>query len=268
MFSVDRDNLNVKFTDNSFGDIDKYTWDFGDNSGNENSAIQNPEHSYDMIGFYLVHLSVENTITGSKSDEYKLINVGDIQVLKAAFGYKALDFNKKLSGYPVDMVSASSGDGATVEWDFGDKQLKKGSFTVMDSTGRKVTHYYGKPGIYNVCVRISDPISGQSDTYCADVLTKWGVGVKEGLEFTFDFDVYPNPFIDRTSINYVLPESQYLELVVFDQLGRRMETLVKSTQESGNYQLSWETKTVAPGVYHLKLITSDGTITKQLIVTK
>jgi hypothetical protein len=30
----------------------------------------------------------------------------------------------------------------------------------------------------------------------------------------------------------------------------------------------WETKTLATGVYHLKLVTAEGIITKQLVITK
>ena len=39
-----------------------------------------------------------------------------------------------------------------------------------------------------------------------------------------------NPLVDFTTINYTLPQSQFIEIVIFDQLGRKIETLIKSNQ--------------------------------------
>jgi PKD repeat protein/photosystem II stability/assembly factor-like uncharacterized protein len=268
IFNIDSANLKVNFVDKSFGEVNKYTWDFGDSKSDSISTSQNPVHSYNEKGYYLVQLTAENTTTGCISEEYKLLNVADLQVLKASFSYKALDPDKKLSGYPVDLVAASSGDGATVEWDFGDKQLKKGSFTVMDSTGRYVTHYYEKPGKYTVCVRISDPVGGQTDTYCSSVFTKWGVGLNNLVIDSPELNIYPNPFIDNTVIDYTVPQSQYVEIAVFDQLGRKIETLVKAGKDKGSYIIDWKTKNLATGVYYLRMTTSELVITKQFVITK
>jgi len=268
MFSIDATTKKVNFVDNSYGNIDKYTWDFGDSRNDSISYLKNPSHTYNQKGYYTAKLRVENTSTGCVSKEFKLLNVGELQVLKASFGYEALGENKKVAGYPVDLVSASSGDGATVEWDFGDKQIKKGTFTVMDSTSLRPTHYYQLPGKYIVCLRISDPVSGQSDTYCSLVSTKYGVGVEEEFETNLNLSVYPNPFTDFTTINYSLAQSEFVEISVFDQLGRKIETLVKSRKESGNFQIIWETQSVTSGVYHLKMITTEGTFTKQLVLTR
>jgi PKD repeat protein len=268
MFSIDSTTRKVTFADNSYGSIDRYTWDFGDSRSDSISIAQNPTHTYDQQGYYLVQLKAENTVSGCVSSEYKLLNVADAQILKAAFGYEAKDPDKKFTGYPVDLVSASSGDGATVEWDFGDKQLKKGAFTVMDSTSRILTHYYEKPGKYEVCLRISDPVSGQSDTYCSSVYTKNAVKVNYQYTSGINLDIYPNPFIDNTTISYSIPESQFVEIAIFDQLGRRIETLVKTKKDSGTYQLDWETKSHATGVYHLKMFSTEGILTKQFVITK
>jgi PKD repeat protein len=268
MFTIDSTTRKATFMDNSYGSINKYTWDFGDDRTDSTSIEKNPDHTYDRKGYYLVQLKSEDTVSGCVSNEYKLLNVAEAQILKAAFGYEAREPNKKVAGYPVDMVSASSGDGATVEWDFGDKQIKKISFTVMDSTSRIITHYYEKPRKYRVCLRISDPVSGQSDEYCEWVFTKNAIGVYELSGSGVNLDVYPNPFMDYTTISYALPKPQFIEITIYDQLGRKIETLVKSRQDSGDYQITWETKTLATGVYHLKLVTTDGIITKQLVVTK
>jgi uncharacterized protein (TIGR02145 family) len=268
MFTIDSTNLKVKFVDNSFGNIDKYSWDFGDSKSDSVSILKDPVHTYSKKGFYLVQLKVENSASGCLSSEYKLLNVADNQILKAAFGYEAKVPDKKFTGYPVDLVSASSGDGATVEWDFGDKQLKKDFFTVMDSTSRIVTHYYQKPGMYNVCLRISDPVTGYYDVYCSHVFTKNAVGTDDVNESAVNLSIYPNPFIDNTTIEYSLSTPQFVEIAIYDQLGRRIETLVKTRKDAGDHQIVWETKGLTTGIYHLKLIGEEGIITRQMVVTK
>lgn len=267
MFTVDSLNLKAKFVDKSLGDITDYWWNFGDSSPDSSSRLKNPEHTFAKKGYYLVRLRVDNTNTGCYSDAFKLLNVGESQVLKASFGYYAKDPDKKLAGYPVDLVSASSGDGATVEWDFGDKNLK-GSFTVMDSTSGIVTHYYQLPGKYLVCIRITDPISDQTDEYCQMIRTQFGVGINEDSFTDLSLEVYPNPFVDFTTINYVLPKSEFIEIAIFDQLGRKIETLVQANREPGEYKTVWQTKTLSPGIYHLKLKTGDEILTRQLVITK
>jgi PKD repeat protein len=268
MFTVDSANLKVNFADNSFGNIDSYTWDFGDSKTDSISMLQNPEHTYNQKGYYMVRLKVENTVSNCSSKEYKLLNVGELQVLKAAFSYEAFEPNKKVTGYPVDLVSASSGDGATVEWDFGDKQEKKGPFTTMDSTSRIVTHYYQLPGKYTVCLRVTDPVSGQFDEYCSLVFTKGFVGLDENNVQGVKLDVYPNPFAEFTTINYSLPHAQYVEMQIFDQLGRRIQTLVKSRNDSGDHQVVFESKNLLPGVYTLKVVTETDNISRQLVITR
>ena len=144
------------------------------------------------------------------------------------------------------------------------KNLEKRVVTLSGS----MTHYYQKPGRYMVCLRVSDPVSEQTDTYCAWVQTKNAVNAEELNITGVNLSVYPNPFTHYTLINYAVPQSQYVELAIYDQLGRRIETLVKTRKETGIYQIVWETKNLTTGVYHLKLITKNGIITKQLIIAK
>lgn len=266
MYTVDSATRQVRFVDNSFGTIDSYAWDFGDSSPDSVSDEANPVHTYDTKGYYLVKLKVENSLKQSKT--YKLLNVGEEQVLKAAFGYESREPDKKRSGYPVDLVSASSGDGATVEWDFGDKQQKKDDFTIMDSTSGIITHYYQLPGKYRVCLRVSDPVSGQSDTYCQDVTTRFADNVDEAIPSSVGLSVYPNPFTENTNIMYSLNQPGYIEIALYDQLGRRLETMVREYHNSGTYSIEWERSGYNAGIYHVKLVTDGSVITRQLVIAK
>lgn len=263
MFSVDSTTLKAVFSDYSFGEPDTWKWDFGDGT---KSTEANPKHTYAAKGYYRVKLVSGNSVTGCKSNEVKLINVGEENVLKVTFDAVADSTNLKVSGYPIDFVGTTSGDASTYEWDFGDEKLK--SFTVMDSTNRIVTHYYEFPGEYTVCLRASDPITNQSDVYCQTAHTAFGVRVDDFVEYTPQLRVYPNPASDYTNISYNLPRNIHVEIAIFDTMGRRIETLVRTEKEKGDHQITWNTDAVRSGLYIIKLMTNEQILTKGIAISK
>lgn len=263
MFSVDSISRKAVFTDNSFGDPDTWKWDFGDGT---KSTERNPKHSYAAKGYYMVKLVSGNSINGCKSQEAKLINVGEENVLKASFYYEVDSTNLKASGYPIDFVGTTSGDASSYEWDFGDQKLK--SFIPMDTTNRIVTYYYDSPGYYTACLRASDPITGQSDIYCQTAHTGNYVDVVDFEDFKAQLTVYPNPATDYTNISYNLPKNMHVEIAIFDAMGRRIETLVRTEKEEGDHQITWNTDAVRSGLYIVKLMTSEQIITQGIAISK
>ena len=53
---------------------------------------------------------------------------------------------------------------------------------------------------------------------------------------------YPNPFNPVTHISYQVFNSEWIELAIFDMLGRKIRTLVSESQAIGSYQVSWNGK--------------------------
>jgi len=69
---------------------------------------------------------------------------------------------------------------------------------------------------------------------------------------------YPNPFNPSTIISYQLPESDKVELTVFNISGQHITTLVNKEQTSGNYRVQWDGRDdkgviVSSGVYIYRL---------------
>jgi len=50
---------------------------------------------------------------------------------------------------------------------------------------------------------------------------------------------YPNPFNPITHINYGLPEASNVKLVIYDILGREVNTLVNGVQDAGYKSITW-----------------------------
>ena len=64
---------------------------------------------------------------------------------------------------------------------------------------------------------------------------------------------YPNPFNPVTTINYKLQIANYVELTIYDLLGRKVVTLVNEKQTVGSYQVEWDASGFASGIYYYKL---------------
>jgi len=64
---------------------------------------------------------------------------------------------------------------------------------------------------------------------------------------------YPNPFNSSTRIVFVLPYGAHIELSVFDLLGRKVETIVKSYLQSGEHSVFWSAANLPSGIYFYRL---------------
>lgn len=79
---------------------------------------------------------------------------------------------------------------------------------------------------------------------------------------------YPNPFNPGTKIQFALPKSSFAKLVVFDALGKEVETLVNQQLTAGTYESDWPADNFSSGVYYYKLFAGDFTETKKMILIK
>lgn len=79
---------------------------------------------------------------------------------------------------------------------------------------------------------------------------------------------YPNPFNPSTSINFSVPKSTNVKLVVYDMLGKEVATLVNQQLTPGSYNIDFNGTKLSSGVYFYKLITSEFTDIKKMMLVK
>ncbi len=86
---------------------------------------------------------------------------------------------------------------------------------------------------------------------------------------TFKFEQnYPNPFNPKTSINYELPITNYVDLSIYNVLGQKVVNLVSQKQVAGSYQVEWDASGFASGIYYYKIETGEFVDVKKMIVIK
>ncbi len=79
---------------------------------------------------------------------------------------------------------------------------------------------------------------------------------------------YPNPFNPVTNIQFSIPENSFATLIVYDYLGREIQTLFGGLKTAGTYEISFNGSTLSSGVYYYKLTTDKFTETKKMILAK
>jgi len=79
---------------------------------------------------------------------------------------------------------------------------------------------------------------------------------------------YPNPFNPTTTIIFSLPQSSFVKLDVFDQLGRLVQTLVDDKKDAGEYSVSFDASNLSSGIYFYRLITPNKVISNKMLLIK
>ncbi len=84
---------------------------------------------------------------------------------------------------------------------------------------------------------------------------------------------YPNPFNPVTVIEYDNPASGYVDLKIFDLLGREVVTLVHEQKQPGKYRVEWKgrdqnSQPVPSGMYFFKIEIGGRIIVKKMIVLR
>lgn len=79
---------------------------------------------------------------------------------------------------------------------------------------------------------------------------------------------YPNPFNPSTKINLDLPKNTMVKVAVYDMVGREVEILVNSQLNAGTYKLDWNASKFASGIYFYRIITSEFTDIKKMVLVK
>ena len=69
---------------------------------------------------------------------------------------------------------------------------------------------------------------------------------------------YPNPFAGSTTITYSLSEAGYVDLSVYDVLGRKVEQLFMGEQSAGFHEMAWDGGALPGGAYLLRMQTESG----------
>lgn len=113
--------------------------------------------------------------------------------------------------------------------------------------------------------------SGHSEAYVYET-TSVSDGVAQPMQVKLNQN-YPNPFNPTTNISFYIPESQDVELSIFNVKGQLIKKLVSGELEKGHHNILWNgknmhSKDVASGIYFYRLKTKSHNQVKKMIMMK
>ena len=80
--------------------------------------------------------------------------------------------------------------------------------------------------------------------------------------------VYPNPFNPVTNVSFSVSETQDVKLLIYNLLGRVVETLLNGNMKQGYHTVQWNADNHSSGVYFVQMIAGDYVNTQKLMLLK
>lgn len=182
-FSIDSNKVNFD-SHNSYAGIGLHdsivsrSWSFGDSTYESGNHI-NITHTYKDTGWYYVCLTIK-TSQGCENTYCNVIRVEQQHPEHCVARFTDSLLPKKSNSYPVRFNSyiSTANEDTIVQriWHFGDGTIEYRNHV-------DPTHYYSKPGEYNVCLRIKSK-SGCTDSICNYIVIPFaGNECKAGYAF-------------------------------------------------------------------------------------
>ena len=84
---------------------------------------------------------------------------------------------------------------------------------------------------------------------------------------------YPNPFNPTTQIHYDLPESEFVSIIIYDVIGRKIKSLINTNQEAGYRSIAWNAtndlgQPVSNGMYIYTIQAGEFRQTNKMVLLK
>ncbi|MGB2869614.1 MAG: N-acetylmuramoyl-L-alanine amidase [Bacteroidota bacterium] len=79
---------------------------------------------------------------------------------------------------------------------------------------------------------------------------------------------FPNPFNPETAISYQLSANSFVNLVIYDLLGRKIATLVEGQMNAGDHTVRWDGSHLAGGVYFYRIQAGEFTQMRKMVLVK
>jgi len=79
---------------------------------------------------------------------------------------------------------------------------------------------------------------------------------------------FPNPFNPTTNIKFSVAKLSLVKIVVYDVLGREVQTLVNEKMNTGSYEVSFDGSSLYSGVYFYKISSGEFSQVRRMVLIK
>jgi hypothetical protein len=217
-------------------------------SGSQNFVFSNWSNGGDTT--QVININQNLDITATYKIQYKLI-------LNSSQGntFGGDMFYDSATTFTFGVTNTTVNNGGTNYYFRGFTGLGSGAYTSPDSSG------------------LDDTVSWMIENPIVEIV-RWTttVGVSQiGQEIPDKFALYqnyPNPFNPETVIKYDIPKNGYVNIVIYDLLGKEVSRLVDQYQNAGRYEASFNGVNLSSGIYFYKIEAEDFVQVKRMILLK
>ena len=79
---------------------------------------------------------------------------------------------------------------------------------------------------------------------------------------------YPNPFNPTTTIKFTLPETELVNLKIYDVMGKEVAVLLNEEKSAGLHSVEFDAGKLASGTYYYKLQAGNNIETRKMLLLK
>jgi len=108
----------------------------------------------------------------------------------------------------------------------------------------------------------TSPDIGADETPCLETSSKNYLDRSHSNNY---LSIYPNPVIEKTTIEFYIMETEYVILTLVNATGNDIQNFVSKKLPIGNHQIEWNSKELPEGIYFCILKTNAGIQTKKII---
>ena len=232
--NLSNDSVHLSALGSSVGAI-AFSWSLGDGSTSTKKELT---HQYLGAGPFTVTLTVTDTC-GNTATTTATVTKCDKPIAQWSYSLLGTTGN----GMEVQFDASASVGATSYNWSFGDG----GS-----GTGVNPKHIYTIPSLNYVVTLIVDN-GCKRDTLKSSLKN---IGIEE-FSLSQNVKIFPNPFSNKVSIEWVPNDLKIFEVEVFDLKGRKVIQQDLSQNNQNGY-LELNTESLAQGVYGVRLLTSEG----------
>ncbi len=208
--------------------------------------------------FQCVRADGSNVYVGSDSGIYRSTNSGDSWMRIPFTTYNEAVYNIALNG---NNIFAGTDNGIYLSTNFGLNWLPKNQG--LDSNSA-VNSVHVNNGYVFLALKFG---KGVWRRLLSEVISIQNISTEVPSSYSLGQN-YPNPFNPITNVKFSIVNSGNVKLVVYDVMGREVQTLVNERLQPGTYETTFDGSMLNSGVYFYKLITDGFTETKKMILIK
>ncbi len=197
--------------------------------------------------------------------------VGVIDSVAAPVPVELVSFNAAVNNNAVSLVwqtaTETNNQGFEIERKADNQSWEKIGFIAGNGNSTEISNYsfvdgnLNGNGIYSYRLKQIDNDGSFEYSQVVNV----NVGTPANFELTQN---YPNPFNPSTTINFTLPQTSKIKLVVYNMLGQSMATLFDGVKEAGYHSVVFNAAGLTSGIYFYQIQSDNFNSVRKMILAK